>query len=101
MPITKDDPFAVDYKNGLAKSDRAAVLAFVKADLDLAIASLPDVAYGSGHAVKGTAQGYKVRALLFEKKYAEAAALAKQIIDGGKFSLNPNFSGNFFPINEL
>ncbi len=96
VPITKDDPFAVDYKNGLAKSNRADVLAFIRSDLDLAIASVPDITYGSGHAVKGTAQGYKVRALLFEKKYAEAAALAKQIIDAGKFSLNPNYSANFY-----
>lgn len=96
VPIVKDDPFTLDFKKGLAKSNRADVLKFVEEDLDAAIAALPDNSYGSGHAVKGTAQGYKVRALLFEKKYAEAAALAKQIIDGNKYSLNPNYAANFY-----
>ncbi|WP_298708897.1 RagB/SusD family nutrient uptake outer membrane protein [Chitinophaga sp.] len=96
VPITKADPFTLDYNSVLAKSTRAEVLAFVKEDLDIAIAGLPDVPYGNGHAVKGTAQGYKVRVLLFEKKFAEAAALAKEIIDGKKFSLNDNYAANFY-----
>ncbi len=96
VPIVKDDPFKADYKSVMAKSDRTDVLKFVESDLDSAIAALPDDTYGSGHAVKGTAQGYKVRALLFEKKYSEAAALAKQIIDDNKFSLNPCYSCNFY-----
>lgn len=96
VPIVKDDPFTVDYKEGLAKSDRADVLKFVYEDLDAAIAALPDQGYTSGHAVKGTAQGYKVRALLFEKKYAEAASLAKEIIDDNQYALNPNYPSNFY-----
>lgn len=96
VPIVKDDPFSIDFKTPMAKSTRAEVLAFIYQDLDAAIAALPDIAYSSGHAVKSTAQGYKVRALLFEKKYAEAAALAKTIIDGNKYSLNPNYAENFY-----
>lgn len=96
VPIVKDDPFTIDYKNGMAKSTREEVLKFVEEDLDLAIDALPDEGYSAGHAVKGTAQGYKVRVLLFEKKYTEAAALAKQIIDGGQFSLYANYAGNFY-----
>ncbi|WP_341834419.1 RagB/SusD family nutrient uptake outer membrane protein [Chitinophaga pollutisoli] len=96
VPIVKDDPFTIDYTTVLGKSTREQVLAFVKEDLDLAIAGLPDVGYSNGHAVKGTAQGYKVRVLLFEKKFAEAAALAKEIIDGQKFSLNDNYAANFY-----
>ena len=93
--ITTADPYTLDYSKHMAKSSRADVLKLVEADLDLAIASLPDVSY-SGHAVKGTAQGYKVRALLFEKKYAEAATLANQIINGAKFSLNTSYPANFY-----
>jgi hypothetical protein len=33
---------------------------------------------------------------LFEKKYTDAAALAKTIIDGGLFSLNANYPANFY-----
>jgi hypothetical protein len=96
VPIVKGDPFAADFKKGMAKSDRADVLKFIESDLDSAIAALPNDAYSSGHVVKGTAQGYKVRVLLFEKKYPEAAALAKQIIDDNKYSLNPNYLSNFY-----
>jgi len=96
VPITTEDPFTAEYKAGRAKSTRDEVLQLVEDDLDLAIAGLPDEGYSSGHAVKGTAQGYKVRVLLFEKKYAEAAALAKQVIDGSNFSLNPNYPSNFY-----
>lgn len=96
VPLVKDDPFKLDFKKHLTKSDQATVLAFVESDLDSAIAALPDSPYAGGHAIKATAQGYMVRVLLFEKKYAEAAAMAKQIIDDGKFSLNPNYQGNFY-----
>ncbi|MEZ2444970.1 RagB/SusD family nutrient uptake outer membrane protein [Chitinophaga sp. RCC_12] len=94
--IFTDDPFKEDYKSTRAKSDRAEVLKLVLADLDLAIASLPDAGYTNGHAVKATAQGYKVRVLLFQKRYAEAAALAKEIMTGNKFSLLASYAGNFY-----
>jgi len=93
--IVTEDPFTLDYKSARAKSPRADVLKLVEADLDSAIAALPDDPY-TGHAVKATAQGYKVRTLLFEKRYAEAAATAKQIIDGNKFSLYASYPGNFY-----
>lgn len=94
--ITTEDPFSVDFKSARAKSEKAEVLKLIEEDLTKAIASLPDNAYKDGHAVKSTAQGYLVRVLLYQKKYAEAAALAKQIIDGSKYSLLANYEGNFF-----
>ncbi len=96
VPILKADPFSIDYKSTMAKSSRDEVLKLVIQDLDSAIMFLPDVKYSSGHVVKTTAQGYKVRVLLFQKKYEEAAALAKQIIDGGKYSLSANYASNFY-----
>lgn len=94
--LTTEDPFTVDYTSSRAKSPRADVLKQVLADLDAAIAVLPDTSYYNGHAVKATAQGYKVRVLMFQKRYAEAAALAKDIMTAGKFSLNPSYPGNFY-----
>ena len=96
VPIVKGDPFQVTYTSTMAKSTRDQVLAFITQDLDSAILTLPDIKYSTGHAVKSTAQGYKVRVLLFEQKYAEAAALAKQIIDGNEYSLNSSYPGNFY-----
>ncbi|WP_143305693.1 RagB/SusD family nutrient uptake outer membrane protein [Chitinophaga vietnamensis] len=96
VPIVKEDPSTIDFKSTRAKSTRDEVLAFVESDLDKAIAALPDVAYADGHATKTTAMGYKVRVLLFEKKFPEAAALAQQIIAGNKYMLNPNYMANFY-----
>lgn len=96
VPIVKEDPFTLDFHSTMVKSPRADVLAFVHEDLDAAISALSEEPYGSGHAVKSTAQGYKVRALLFEKRYPEAAALAKTIIDDNQYSLNPNYAANFY-----
>ncbi len=94
--ITKDDPFSIDFKSTKAKSTKEDVLKFVESDLDSAIAGLPDATYSSGHAVKATAMGYKLRTLMLEQKWSDAAALAKAIIDGGKFSLNADYSANFY-----
>jgi hypothetical protein len=94
--ITTEDPFAVDFKSARAKSEKVEVLKLIEDDLAKAIASLPDNAYKDGHAMKSTAQGYLVRVLLYQKKYAEAATLAKQVIDGSKYSLSSSYEGNFF-----
>ena len=78
----------------VAKSPQKDVLAFIKEDLDFAIANLPNTAY-SGHAVKGSAMGLKARVLLYEQNWVDAAALAKQIMDGGKFSLADDYHNIF------
>ena len=98
VPIVTEDPFTLDYKSTRAKSPRADVLKQVESDLDSAIAYLPDSTYlkNGGHVVKAAAEGYKVRMLLFEQRWAEAAALAQTIISSNLFSLNPNYSTNFY-----
>jgi len=96
VPLLTADPITADFKSKVAKASRADILKQVESDLTLAIASLPDTKYTTGHVVKASAQGIMVRVLLFEKKYTEAAALAKTIIDGGKFSLNSSYPANFY-----
>lgn len=96
VPIVKNNPFTISYTAHKATSPRDSVLLFIESDLDSAIAYLPNVPYTDGHAVKGTAEGYMVRVLLFENKYSQAAAMAKQIMDQGQFSLNPCYSCNFY-----
>jgi starch-binding outer membrane protein, SusD/RagB family len=96
VPIVTADPFTISYKSTMAKSPRADVLKRAENDLDSAIAYLPDSAYKTGHAVKAAAEGFQIRLYLFEQRFAEAAAMAKTIIDGGLFSLNPNYPSNFY-----
>jgi hypothetical protein len=83
-------PVTIDEAK-VKQSPKAEVLQQVHADLDFAIANLPDAAYTDGHAVKGSAQGQKARVLLHEGRWQEAAEVANQIIQGGRFRLFDNF----------
>ncbi|MEO3408090.1 RagB/SusD family nutrient uptake outer membrane protein [Mucilaginibacter sp. CAU 1740] len=57
--------------------------------------------YGqTGRATKGAAAAFLGKTYLFTKKYAEAAAEFKSVIDMGIYSLVPNYYDNFFANNE-
>ncbi|WP_183558561.1 RagB/SusD family nutrient uptake outer membrane protein [Mucilaginibacter sp. SP1R1] len=96
VPITTDDPTTVPITTKRPTSLKADVLKQAESDLNLAITSLPDVAYGTGHAVKTTAMGYMVKLLLVEQRFADAATMANQIISGHKYSLNTDYLQNFY-----
>ncbi|MDN3583997.1 RagB/SusD family nutrient uptake outer membrane protein [Mucilaginibacter flavus] len=53
-----------------------------------------------GRATKGAAAAYLGKTYLFTKKYAEAAAQFKTVMDLGIYSLVPNYYDNFFANNE-
>ncbi|QTE37667.1 RagB/SusD family nutrient uptake outer membrane protein [Mucilaginibacter gossypii] len=53
-----------------------------------------------GRATKGAAAAFLGKTYLFTKKYAEAAAEFKSVIDMGTYSLVPNYYDNFFANNE-
>ncbi len=87
-----------------ARATRAEVYALIENDLTLAAASLPN-GYDNdnlGRATAGAAQAYLGEALLYQEKYAEAAAALKRIIDGefGDYELVTPFSDNFGAGNE-
>lgn len=82
------------------QSPKAEVLALIHEDLNFAIQHLPDVPYTDGHVVKGSAQGYMARILLYEEQFAEAAALCKEIIDGGNFQLSTSYDGMFITTGQ-
>ncbi|PPK99927.1 RagB/SusD family nutrient uptake outer membrane protein [Parapedobacter indicus] len=92
-PLYRDVP-TVETAS-IRQSPKAELLAFIHEDLDFAIQQLPDVPYTDGHVVKGSAQGYKARILMYEEQFAEAAALCKEIIDAGNFQLGTSYSGLF------
>lgn len=79
----------------IAQSPKAEVLAFIHADLDSAISSLPDKRYDDGHAVKGSAMALKTRILLYEERWEEAAAIADSVIQSGTFRLSSNYRDMF------
>ena len=80
------------------RTPRAEVVEQLLSDLDAAIAGLPNIAYKDGHAVKGTAIMLKVRMLLNDQRWGEAADAAWSLISdpGNPFRLYNNYSGIFF-----
>lgn len=84
----------------IARSTKAEVITQVLSDLDYAIANLPDVAYSDGHAVKSSAQAFKARVLLYEGRWAEAAAAANDVIQGGKYSIFNNYRTLFLATGQ-
>lgn len=91
--LYKESPATPDDAK-VKQSPKSEVLAFAIEDLDFAISKLPNTAY-AGHAVKGSAQGLKTRILLYEEKWSEAAAAAKEIMDGAVFSLAGDYQKMF------
>jgi len=83
-PLGKD---SAGYK--LGRTAKSIVQDSAINDLNYAIANLPDQVYG-GHVVKATAQAYLAKLYMTNQRWAEAAALAKSIMDGKKFSLYTN-----------
>lgn len=96
--IYKETPADVDAAK-IKQSSIADALAFIYEDLDNAIANLPDTRYES-NAVKGSAMALKVRVLLYDKKWQEAADLANQIITGGVFQLSTDYKGLFLTTTQ-
>lgn len=94
VPLYKTSPATPDDAK-VAQSSVQDVIAFVKEDLDSAIAVLPDTTYTNGHAVKGSAMGIKTRVLLYNQDWAGAATLAQQIMNSGRFSLYNDYASMF------
>lgn len=72
------------------QSSKADVVKQVLDDLEIAINTLPNVAY-KGHAVRGSALALKAKVLLHNARWPEAAAAAWLVMDEGKFGLFNNY----------
>ncbi|MBC8005990.1 MAG: RagB/SusD family nutrient uptake outer membrane protein [Verrucomicrobia bacterium] len=92
--ITEKPAVLEDIQTNLPRSSKADVVKFMLQDLDFAIANLPNTAY-TDRAVKGSAQALKARVLLYNERWAEAAAAANEVITSTKFSLFNDFRGMF------
>lgn len=70
------------------------VYAQIEADLKEAEQSLPAAYTGTnvGRATSGAAKGLLAKVYLTQKKWAEAAAKAKEVIDAGTYSLMDNYA---------
>jgi hypothetical protein len=76
----------------VAKSTKAQVVDFIMTELTEAAKDLPlNYAGNTGRATKGAALGFKARTALYNEKWAEAAAAAKEVMDAGYHKLHPSF----------
>lgn len=85
------------YVSRTAKSE---VLAAVITDLDEAAAVLPTSYSQAGRVTKGAALAYKSKVLLYNEKWAESAAAAKQVMDLDVYDLFTDYEGLFNEANE-
>jgi starch-binding outer membrane protein, SusD/RagB family len=94
VPLYSTSPKSAE-ESKIARNPVAEVLTFIEADLDFAIANLPNTAYNKGHAVKASAQGIKARVLIWQQKWAETAAICQEIMNSGLFSIYGDYEGMF------
>jgi hypothetical protein len=98
LPLVLTSVTASDPYRDMPRESKATVVAQLLKDIDEAIAGLPNIAYTDGHAVKGSAILLKVRILMNNDKYAEAATVAGAYINSAdnKFKLADSYEGIFF-----
>lgn len=91
--------------NGLytQRSSDDSCIAYILADYDAAAALLPTRYYAStdiGRATQGAALGMEVRLLLNQKRYSDAAAKAKAVMNLGVYQLFGDYESMFYPEND-
>lgn len=82
-----------------ARNTADEVRAFIIADLDAAISSLP-ASWSSdqnGRATSGAAQALKGKVLLFNKQYSEASSCFEKVVNSNEYELYPNYADLFQP----
>lgn len=84
------------------RTAKSEVLDAIISDLDLASANLPETYSSSdlGRATKGAALAFKVKTLLYNEKWEEAAKAAKDVMDLGVYDLFSDYEGLFAEENE-
>ncbi|MBL7744085.1 MAG: RagB/SusD family nutrient uptake outer membrane protein [Chitinophagaceae bacterium] len=89
------------------KATVAQIYALIDEDLNFAIANLPNDwlnAAGNnaypGRLTKYTAMALHAKAKLYRQDWAGALALCQQIINSGKYGLNPGYATNFLVAGE-
>jgi starch-binding outer membrane protein, SusD/RagB family len=91
-----------DEANKIARTPKADVVKFVLDELNAIANDLPTTypASDKGRFTKGAALALKARTELYNGKFTEAAASAKQVMDLGVYSLFPNYGELFRLQNE-
>ncbi len=97
------DHVPTDSKDiNIPKSSEEDVYKFIIKDLEYSIEHLPTLEeWGEaerGRVTKGTAQGLLAKVYLYKGDYPNALKYAKEVIQGGEYSLDPNYRQIYRPI---
>ncbi len=101
ITLYRDIPFFTKVlsisESDLPKTEKSVILKYILEQLDIAINDLPVSwpASDIGRATKGAALTLKARVLLYNERWAEAAAAAKAVMDLNVYQLHPKFNELF------
>ncbi|MDP5061562.1 MAG: RagB/SusD family nutrient uptake outer membrane protein, partial [Maribacter sp.] len=76
------------------------IWAEVEADLEFAVANLPDSQDDAGRPTSWAAKAFLGKAHLFQSDFENALSFLQDVIDNGPYSLNPEFLANFTAAGE-
>ncbi len=101
IPLVTKETTDVIEGYAYTRDDDALVYGQIEKDLLEAAPKLPLSYTGIniGRVTSGAAKGLLAKVYLTQKKWAEAAAIAKQVIDSGQYLLLPNYA-DVFRINN-
>lgn len=93
---TKDDFYKV------SNSDLSGAEQWTKIEDDFKAAAqvLPDTQEETGRPAKMAAKAYLAKCYIFQKKWGEAVATADEVINSGKYNLEPDFRDVFLAEND-
>lgn len=101
-----DGNLSLEEANSIARSPKADVLAFVRAELNEIATMLPAKGEYSvsdnGRITQGAVMTLLARTYLYENDWSNVASICEEIINGdyGQYELFPSYSGLFLPENE-
>ncbi len=101
VPLILEEVKSIDNIQ-VVRTPSAQVYAAIENDLQEAIKNLPLrytggnlLAQELGRVTQGAAKALLAKVYLYQKKYADAARLAKEVIDSGVYRLVPDYNSNF------
>ncbi len=100
VPLFVDKRLTFSDLGTITRASQADVYKQIEADLTSAIAVLPVVQVEKGRATKYAAQALLGKVLLYQNKYAPAAAMLDNVITSNAFSLVSDFNSIFLPSGE-
>lgn len=100
VPLVTKTINTISEGQGVTRNSTAEIWAFINTELDASAAVLPLTQTEKGRITKGAALALKARALLYQSKWAEAAAAAKSVMDLNKYSLYPKYEDLFSTVAE-